>query len=94
MTEDKVLEVIATYRARFEEMGIKKETFPHDQDITFIPWRTGILALEHCHSMLDQMETFVADHRMDKVFRWLGFVQCALWLQGLYTLDDLKEHNR
>lgn len=90
----KVLEVIATYRARFEELGIQRHPFPHDTAITLEAWKSGMLSLEHCHHMLDEMETFVTDHRMDKVFRWLGFVQGVLWLNGLYALEDLKNHNR
>ena len=28
------------------------------------------------------------------VMRWLGFVQGVLWVQGVYTLENLKSHNR
>jgi len=26
--------------------------------------------------------------------RWLGFMQGALWVKGIYTIDELKAHNR
>lgn len=32
--------------------------------------------------------------RIEKAFRWLGFVQGCLWATGQYTLDELKNHNR
>jgi hypothetical protein len=31
---------------------------------------------------------------MEKAFRWLGFVQGVLWTNRVYTLDNLKSHNR
>jgi hypothetical protein len=33
------------------------------------------------------------EERMDKVFRWLGFMQGVLWTLDVYTLDELKAHN-
>jgi len=51
-------------------------------------------ALEHCHGMLDQMEGFANQGRMSKAFRWLGFIQGVLWVLRVYTLEDLKNHNR
>jgi len=50
--------------------------------------------LIHCHGMLDKMEEFVKEGRIEKAFRWLGFVQGCLWLAGHYSLEDLMNHNR
>ena len=44
--------------------------------------------------MLDEMETFLKENRKEELMRWLGFVQGCLWTLGIYTLDDLKNHNR
>ena len=44
--------------------------------------------------MLDKMEIFIKEGRMDKVYRWLGFIQGVLWSQRIYTLADLMNHNR
>jgi hypothetical protein len=30
----------------------------------------------------------------EKAHRWLGFIQGVLWLSGVFTLDELKEHSR
>lgn len=29
-----------------------------------------------------------------KLNRWLGFMQGVLWANGIYSLDDLRTHNR
>jgi hypothetical protein len=31
---------------------------------------------------------------LEKGFRWLGFVQCGLWNEGYYTIDEMRDHNR
>ena len=89
MTPEKVLEVIEIYRGYFEEMGIKKIEYLHDELLD-----SGIHGLEHCHGMLDKMVVFVKEGRMEKAFRWLGFIQYAFWQNRIYTLNDLKNHSR
>ena len=89
MTADKVREVLNVYKKKLDEMGVPKERFSRD----LIPTsRKEFLA--HCRAMLDEMETLIQQGRMDKVFRWLGFVQGCLWSAGCYDLESLKNHNR
>lgn len=89
MTGDKVKEVLSIYRKRLEEMGVPKKQFPHGS----LPESNDDF-LAHCHGMLDEMEDFIRQGRMEKVFRWLGFIQGCLWRCGLYTVEELKNHNR
>ncbi len=89
MTREKVLSVIEIYRHQFERLRVPKTDYPHDRRIMN---QQDVLA--HCHGMLDQMVLFVRDGRMDKVYRWLGFIQGCLWAEGLVPLEDLKNHNR
>ncbi|MEK7519908.1 MAG: hypothetical protein AAB581_01530, partial [Patescibacteria group bacterium] len=65
---------------------------PHDIFLEDDPLPATSLA--HCHSMLDKMVGFVHEGRMEKAFRWLGFIQGVLWTNRVYTLSDLKNHNR
>lgn len=37
---------------------------------------------------------FARDGRLEKAFRWLGFIQGVLWCEGVYTIDAMKDHNR
>jgi metal-responsive CopG/Arc/MetJ family transcriptional regulator len=89
MTAEKVLSVIAIYREKFEALNVDQVDHPHDSHCVSIA-----RSLEHCHAMLDKMEVFIVEGRMDKVYRWLGFLQGVLWSQGIYTLTDLTNHNR
>lgn len=89
MDGKKILQVIGIYRDHFTEKGIEARDFPHSG----IPSsKEEILA--HCHGMLDKMEEFIREGRIEKAFRWLGFIQGCLWSTGEYSLEDLKNHNR
>ncbi len=89
MSKEKVLAILDTYRRAFFKKGIKKKDYPHGVLLQSI--EDG---LQHCHGMLDKITEFVEQDRMGKAFRWLGFIQGVLWLSGIYTLNDLKNHNR
>ena len=88
MNATKVREVLSTYRRRFEVQNIGKIDFSHSER----PSPAEMLA--HCHGMLDQMEILITEGRMEKVMRWLGFLQGVFWSNGWYCLEDLKNHNR
>ena len=53
----------------------------------------------HIRWMLDEMEGWIKEPgTMDmkkwiKLQRWLGFVQGALWLLGVYSIDDMRKQN-
>lgn len=89
MNTDKILQVISIYRKKFEEMKIAKADFPHEEYLD-----SPLSGFEHCHAMLEKMEKFLTEGRVDKVYRWLGFLQGYLWSQGIYTLDELTNHNK
>lgn len=89
MDAKKVLEVIQKYRDYFAAEGIGIRDFsetdkPNSQE--------EILA--HCHGMLNKMEGFVREGRMEKTFRWLGFIQGCLWTTKRFSLGQLMEDNR
>lgn len=89
MTPEKVREVIDIYKKKLRKFGTNKKQYPEDW---FIDNGMGVFA--HCRWMLDEIEIFIKERRMDKVFRWLGFIQGCLWSCSVYTLNELKEHNR
>lgn len=89
MDAAKCLEALKVYRGLFESRGIDKIDYPHKEILNGVQH-----GLEHCHGMLDKMREFIQEGRMEKFFRWLGFVQGVLWASGIYPLEDLKNHNR
>lgn len=91
MDSQKLLDTIGLYKQKFEALHVRKERYPLDKLLPF--WGLRRRALSHCHNMLPHMEQFVQENRLEKTFRWLGFIQGVLWVLRLYTLDELKNHN-
>jgi len=85
MDSEKVLEVIERYRKFFRGVNIHPDEFPDVDELKVVL---------HCYAMLDKMEGFISEGRMEKTFRWLGFIQGCLWSLGIYSLEDLKNHNK
>lgn len=50
--------------------------------------------LEHVNWMCLQVIAFVNDARIEKANRWLGYIQGQLQAFDIFTLAELKEHNR
>lgn len=48
--------------------------------------------LSHLRAMIAQVALWPAE-RIEKKFRWLGFIQGTLWALGLVTIDTLKKQN-
>ncbi len=71
MTRQKVREVLNLYRIKLTKMKVKSGEYNPKR---FVKYKRKEV-LSHCLGMLPQMIVFINEGRMDKVFRWLGFVQ-------------------
>ena len=89
MKKEKILEVINSYERWFKENKIPKTKGSHDE---ISKSKNDILA--HCHGMLDEMKIFLKENRINKLYRWLGFIQGCFWSLGIFTLNSLKNANR
>ena len=65
-------------------VGVKKAD-------TGVKYPTPYVRLDHIRWMLNEMSNI---EELDKLNRWLGFVQGALWCGGVYTIDEMREHVR
>jgi hypothetical protein len=92
MTPEKVLEVIGRYRAFLQDVPPEQGPFDDSPSVRD--------AMSHLHGMFDRMEDMATGDKegvprdIEKVMRWLGFVQGVLWLHGDFSLDQMREHNR
>jgi hypothetical protein len=84
MTKEHMQRVLQRYIARLAE----DEVQPIRQDE---PTR-GVR--EHAHWMCLETLQHLAMDAWDKANRWLGHLQALLMVSGLYTLDELRAHNR
>jgi len=50
-------------------------------------------ALNHACWMCGKVEEFVRQNRWQKAHRWIGFVQGLLFMGGVFSITELKDHN-
>ena len=82
----KVVEALTIYEGWFgEDRGLKPVRNPRATDLNE--------ALQHCYWMCQEVKKWESA-RLEKAFRWLGFIQGVLWTRGVTTLDTLKDHNK
>jgi len=48
---------------------------------------------EHLQSMCPKMLTLLEEGEVEKVCRWLGFMQGVFWERRIYTINQLRKHN-
>ena len=102
MTSERVLAVLYFYEKVLNHLvPIATATVPRiskSERVNFLSaspldvlrWRVIL----HLYRMIFEMRTFIREGRMEKVFRWLGFMQGALWVIGVFSIDEMRDHNR
>ena len=100
MTDDKIRQVIKMYQGRLAERDVRPV---RSADTTFKmmveAWgelrpETSINLLDHCAHACVEILKFVDEGRREKAFRWLGWLQCALWVAGIIpTIGDGARDN-
>jgi hypothetical protein len=99
MTTDKMQGLLDLYWEALDEMDISPISAPDYEE--FVDgereprWDTQE-ALEYVMAMLQGMREMLDEgsENHEKLNRWLGFVQGVLWVEGVYTLSEMRRHNR
>ena len=89
MKKEKIIEVLNKYRSALEKFNISPKQYPHD---LASPSKEDAIA--HVLLMMNTMEEFLKADRIEKAFRWLGFIQGCLWQIDIYSIEDMKNDNR
>lgn len=99
MEVEQVREVISLYRDTLGFAGDKSEEAGHDI------YPTGGEQVRHLLHMCDRMDEVLNTAKpmddeakdftetLEKIMRWLGFMQGVLWSQGIYKLAEMRMHN-
>ncbi|KKN88865.1 hypothetical protein LCGC14_0244720 [marine sediment metagenome] len=83
---DHHLAVVEQYRELLENVNASR--FSDDAE------PEPLEAHAHAKWMLDKIEEFVAEDKLGKANRWLGFVQGIFYSFGTYTINQMRDHNR
>jgi len=87
MTNEQVNWILHHYQSYLQDNGANINQHLHSEKINEDDWK------DHLLYMIDVMFKMLADNRMDKLFRWLGFVQGVFWSKGVFTIDEMRYHN-
>lgn len=55
-------------------------------------WKKAAYVAEFCDRLIVMIDK--EPERREKIMRWYGFIQGALWVLGYYTIDEIKDHSR
>ncbi len=95
MTSEKLLQVIHRYEEKLVSLGALPIPLHSNARLGFLViFFRKKFVIDHLYNMTSQMRTFVSEDNREKLMRWLGFMQGVLWVLGVYSLDELKNHNR
>lgn len=96
MTPQQVLQALDTY-----ETVLKGEEAKPRRCAAEVTDPTTQVQLNHLLWMCEETRKFIAPLAMEatqgdreKAMRWLGFIQGVLWTSGVYSIEDMKNHNR
>ena len=81
MSAPQMIKVLQMYCEELEEKGYKPEKNPY---------MSGNYAYWMCKEVL----SWPLEEVWEKANRWLGFIQGIFWTTGLYSIDEMREHNR
>ena len=90
MTIEKIRSIIEEYKLLFKSRGIKPNRI---EDYSSYAW-TVENKLGHACWMTHQVGSLLDQGRIEKAFRWLGFIQGCLFSEGIKNLNDLKSDSR
>ena len=87
MTRHQIIEVLCLYDETIEHRA--KVEAKKGSGLAHVRW----MCQEVQRLAADEMIT-PPDSRVEKIHRWLGFIQGSLWSDNIFTIDEMREHNR
>ena len=88
MDNDKLNDVLIHIINDLREMGHEPHRLGANES-----WPGRMRGLNHAMALAELALEMPAS-RLEKKFRWLGFIQGVLWCYGCGSIDDLKQMNR
>lgn len=94
MTKEKIREVLALYQELFKQLEVNKLEIIKYKFSGSEEEICDACIYNHCYWMLDEIEKFLQEDRIEKAMRWLGFIQGVFWSKHVFTIKQLTDHNR
>ena len=82
MTKEQIIQVCQKYEQILIDNEKTKEFSDKNGELSHIKW------------MVTEIPKYIKEDRMEKVHRWLGFVQGVLWCNEIMSIREMKNDNR
>jgi hypothetical protein len=89
-------QMLERYSKKLTELGYEPVPFPDTgKPLTGTIYRGAKFdALCHARWMCEETRGFMGSGRWAKAYRWIGMIQGLLFMGGVYSIEELKRHNR
>lgn len=88
MTHDHIKRVLDLYDSRLAKMDLE----PHCSDGNC---GSALKGLAHVRWMCQEIRVMIdRGESEDKINRWFGFIQGVLYADGIYSINEMRDHNR
>lgn len=93
MTYDEIKGVVGLYDIKLGEMGYQAERCDGKCAIAEVRLKhVRWMCQEICRMLSDPTNMDLDDGQ--KIHRWLGFIQGVFFTDGIFSIQEMKEHNR
>lgn len=95
-TSEHAQRMLDFYCRTLTELGYTAQAYPDcDAHIGAGKFETPKFdTLNHAVWMCDQCRLFLRAGRLAKAYRWIGTIQGILLMNGVFSIAELKQHNR
>lgn len=93
MTAERIVEACEIYLEGFKASGWRPGRLDDESMRATASALGNGLCAPHVAWMVLETIALARAGRLEKAFRWLGFIQGWLWTQGWFSIDTLKRHN-
>jgi len=95
-TTEHALRMLDFYCKTLQRLGYEPVAYPDvDERIGSRKISTpGFDTLRHAHWMVHVTRDFLRAGRFAKAYRWIGTIQGILLMNGVFSITELKGHNR
>ena len=95
MTSTQIAELCSFYdNILYEKFSVKAKSLTEEQGKLLGSDIKDIEIIAHIRWMCQRVEFFLENGDMDRVNRWLGFIQGVLFSEGICTIADMRDQNR
>lgn len=93
MNATKVTQVLRGYEMDLRDRGASSVRLDTTENQLLITDLTSGQILNHLCWLCENGAVLAEAGKLDKAFRWLGFIQGALWAYGFHSIHCLKKDN-